>query len=281
MPRYKPPTQRAKQDERQKLRQAAEPDSRLIAAATLLEEVRVERGMPITTRDRDVYGPQSEHSYFRDLAVVAAADSQRDWMPTPAHEGARERLATVETRTLSTTATAGGNFVPPGPSYLGDEFATAARAASVMTTILPRNELPPKGIFSLTAPRITTGGSVAIQQTQNSAVSNTDPVESMVANPVATISGMVDMSQQLLDHSQPGMDIVLAADLGKAYGAQVDSQILRGIGSAGQMLGLGLVSGITTDLYSDISATQAEAFPVIAKLYADVATALGIPRTRS
>jgi Phage capsid family len=233
------------------------------------------------------YEPGSPHSYFRDMAVVAAAAQQVEWMPARSWGSpgeAQARLATVsapieraryEARTLSTTTTAGGDFVSPGPAFLAEQFATAVRAASKMTSILPRNPLPAKGIFSLSTPRITTGATTGVQATQNSAVSSLDLVEEKVANPVATISGFVDLSQQLLDHSDPGIDIVLAADLGKAYGQLTDQQILRGTGSNNQVLGLSAVTGITNDAYTDASATQAEGFAVMNKLYADVSTAVG------
>jgi hypothetical protein len=241
------------------------------------------------------YGPSSPFSFFRDRVTVALDDAARDarWfddnrvaallgdnLPTSQHgtaEDARNRLATSsEKRALTTTATAGGNFVPPGPSYIADMFATFARAASKMTTILPVEPLPEKGIFSLTTPRLTTGDAVAVQATQNTSVGTVDFVESNVPNPVATISGYVDMSQQLMDHSEPAMaDAVIARELGRALGTAADVQILAGTGGSGQMLGLGAVTGIVANTYVDATSTQAEAWPTICKLYGDVSTAVG------
>ncbi len=277
MPRYKPRSAayRAHLEEQQNLAEAAHEFAELKESA--LDTVTRKYDLP-GGPGNGAYGPGSKHSWFRDLAASSAAERGFDWMPAPSWGGAgeaRDRLASVQYRTLNTTTTSGGDFVPPGPSFIAEEFATAVRAASKLTTILPRNPVPETGIFKLSTPRITTGTTVAIQQTQNSALSNTDLVEEKVDNPVSTISAYNDLSQQLLDHSEPGIDIVLAADLGKAYGQLVDQQILRGIGSAGQMLGLASVTGITTDLYSDISATQAEAWAVVNKLYADVSTAVG------
>ena len=270
--------------DRQKVPNRMEREAELRAAA--LARQGLDADFPATVQQH-AYGPGSEHSWFRDMAASLADERKIDWMPAPSWGGvgeARARLATVsplverarfEQRTLTTGATAGGDFVPPGPSFIAEEFATAVRAASKLSTILPRNPLPEKGIFNLTTPRITQGATGAVQATQNAAISNQDLVESNVVNPVATIAGFVDMSQQLLDHSEPSIDVVLAADLGRAYGAMLDTQLLAGTGGSGQMLGLTAVTGITSSSYTDASPTQAEAWPAIAKLYADVSTVVG------
>jgi hypothetical protein len=98
----------------------------------------------------------------------------------------------------------------------------------------------------------------------------------MLNNPIATIAGQQDLSQQLLDRSDPDIvDTVFARELGRSLGTNFDTQLIGGTGSNGQVLGLRAVTGITSNAYTDASATQAEAFPVVAKTYGDVATALG------
>jgi HK97 family phage major capsid protein len=116
--------------------------------------------------------------------------------------------------------------------------------------------------------------------TENSAVSETDIVESMIVSPVATVAGQQDLSQQLFDRADPPMvDIVLATDLGRSLGANFDQQVFTGTGANGQTFGLRAVAGITSNAYTDASPTQAEGFPVIAKTCSDVSTAVGAPAT--
>jgi hypothetical protein len=90
--------------------------------------------------------------------------------------------------------------------------------------------------------------SAAIQVGQKTSISNTDIVESMVGNPIGAAAGMQDVSQQLVDHSN--VDFVLAADLGRALGAQPGSPPSTGklvvlLGRASD--GLALSGSIRTD----------------------------------
>ncbi len=81
---------------------------------------------------------------------------------TAADAWARLATASGESRTMSTTATAGGNFVVNvGPRYVAEAFAEAARAAAVLTGILPVSPLPDTGLDVYTG-RLTTGSSVGI-----------------------------------------------------------------------------------------------------------------------
>jgi HK97 family phage major capsid protein len=243
---------------------------------------RTSSGLSYSVKENTFYGEASPHSWFRDLAL-SASESVDGFAPLPhpqfgGPEEARKRLqregVTREQRTLSTTVTAGGNFAPP--VFLFEQFATAVRSASVLPQLLPENTLPGEiRSEQLFTPRITTGATALPQNPQNSAVSSTDIVESMVGNPIATAAGMQDVSQQLIDHSN--IDLVLAADLGRALGAQLDSQLISGSGTNSQALGLVTVTGITSTAYTDASPTQQEAFVKILQACSDLAVALGKP----
>src|SRR5262249_40040513 len=142
-------------------------------------------------------------------------------------DDARRRLGSYEARDLSTTATAGGDFVPTGvPAYVGDDYATALRNRSVLQSILTTRPLPDKGM-TVKTPRLSTGTAVAVQ-TENTSVQETDIVEALVSAAVITIAGLQDVSQQLLDRSDSGsqIDAVIARDLGEATGTLLDSQTL-------------------------------------------------------
>jgi hypothetical protein len=162
---------------------------------------RTSSGLSYSVKENSFYGEASPHSWFRDLAL-SASESVDGFKPLPSPafggpEEARKRLqregVTKEMRTLSTTVTAGGNFAPP--VFLFEQFATAVRSASVLPQILPENTLPGEiRNETLFTPRITTGTSAAIQVGQNTSVSNTDVVESMVGNPIGTAAGQEDIS---------------------------------------------------------------------------------------
>lgn len=172
------------------------------------------------------------------------------------------RQVAAEVRDISTTATAGGNFVPP--AYLGDFYAKFARESRPFADVLPKQPLMSAGM-SITIPRITTGTTVIVSQTENStAPAETNIVEALLTVPVRTIAGMQDVSQQLLDRADPGMDQIIFNDLRAAYDMYLDQQLISGTGSNGQHLGVRAVSSPNTVTYTDASPTGAELLP---KLY--------------
>jgi HK97 family phage prohead protease len=261
----------------------------------IIEAVRQQRLEQITTRKREVYGPGSQFSYFRDLLTTASAYKRQSELMLQGqplwslqsladqhfvHGGAdeaRDRLLTLEHRATNTTgAGAGGGFIPTGvPAYVASAFADAARNVGVLPSVMRVDPLPPVGMV-VKEPKLTTGSSVGVQANELDVASSTALVEALESEPVVTIVGYNDASRQLVDRSDPGIDAVLARELGRAYGAKLDSQILTGAGSSGEMTGLLVVSGTTAESYTDSSPTQAEAWPTIMKLYGDVATTFGI-----
>ena len=81
---------------------------------------------------------------------------------------------------------------------------------------------------------------------------------------VRTVAGMQDVSRQLLDRSDPGIDQIIFNDLRAAYDMYLDTQLISGTGSNGQHLGIRAVSSINTVTYTDATPTGAELVP---KLY--------------
>ena len=134
-------------------------------------------------------------SFFRDVIDLKVGNSP----------DARERLErhsreeAIENRDISTTVTAGGNFIPP--NYLGEFYAEFAREGRPFADALPKQPLFGTGM-SITIPRITTGTTVIVSQTENStAPAETNVVEALYTVPVRTVAGMQDLSQQLFDRS--------------------------------------------------------------------------------
>lgn len=263
-------------------RSLASPEVRKELELTTIEAVKANARARIEkVRPRPVYGPDSEHSWFRDRLSVAEAERRRSESirkggesgrvsgvdpgdPVTPHRGqtladAKRRLA--EHRDLATTTdSAGGYLIPKDnvPVFIADEFAAAARAQATLATALPYEPLPESGM-TVKQPRITTGATVAVTSSENSAVSETDPAFALVDVPIATVAGLVDLSRQVFDRGQPdAADVVLATELGRALGEKLDSQIITGTGSGGQTQGLSGLSGILTVAYTDSTPTAPE-----------------------
>jgi HK97 family phage prohead protease len=289
--------------------------------ATSVQEARGQRATlqaireRLTARERAVYGAGSEQSWFRDLAMVSLAlrsqqEAAKHWRPAPrlevfapkiAARGAGDittmlsRLQSVpQSRDVGTGALAGLADVPTGgvPEFIRLSFATAARAKTALAGRLVQAELPagytvPAG-YVQSAGEVTTGSTAAVQATENTAVSETDPDATAVALKPATIAGTFTVSRQLLERGT-GADELLAADLGAALGAALEDQVLNGTGSSGQMTGLRNVAGAVAVAYTDTTPSQAELWPAllqarsqVARLAAETPTLLGLhPRRLS
>jgi HK97 family phage major capsid protein len=173
------------------------------------------------------YEERSPHSFFRDLVAAKLGEFE-----------ARERLDrhVVEQRVnLNTTAGQGGEFTVP--AWLVSRFQTAARAGRPLADLIPTLHLP-GGISSVNLPRLTETGATDIQATQGSAPTNTDATSSSNASTVRSIAGTGLVSQQLLDQTPIGFDVVTFVDLERDYNAQLENQLLYGTGASGQLLGL-------------------------------------------
>jgi HK97 family phage major capsid protein len=199
------------------------------------------------------YRPDVARSFFGDVIKASRGDSS-----------AAERLHrnNQEQRDTTTTITSSdGGYIPPG--YLGELYALTARGGRPFANALPRLPLPSTGM-SFAVPRDTTGVTAAVMATENSAISETDRVSTQLDVPVVTIAGLQDVSMQLFDRSEPGIDMIVFADLQNAYDAALDTQLLAGTGANGQHLGVRAVTSINTVSYStDSSDTAAELLPKI------------------
>lgn len=215
---------------------------------------------PRGQRVEHVYRPNQDngHGYFRDLLFAGRGDS-----------AARERLTTAARqsqasgyRDLTTTATDGGGFVPP--LYMGELWAQAPRPGRPFANAVGSRPLPPTGM-SITLPRVTTAPATAAQATENTAMNETELVEATVTTAVNTIGGIEDVSIQLLERSDPGIDMVIWDALRDSYDSILDTYMISGSGSSGQHRGIKNVSGTNAVTYSDYaSPTAAELVP---KLY--------------
>ncbi|MBK6857884.1 MAG: phage major capsid protein [Microthrixaceae bacterium] len=120
-----------------------------------------------------------------------------------------------------------------------------------MCSALP---LPEHGM-TVNLSRITTGSSVAAQNGENTAVSETEMDDTLLTIDVRTIAGQQNISRQLFERSQPDIDMVIFRDLAAAYAAELNRQCITGTGINGELRGVLNTSGIESVTYTDASPT--------------------------
>jgi HK97 family phage major capsid protein len=193
------------------------------------------------------YRPGAKHSFFLDAArraLYGPVDQELEARLRHHSWQVRKHAGYEELRALDESVGDGSSFVPP--VYAQSEFQAAAhplRATADVCRLLP---LPAK-TSQVVVPAFTSGSSIGIDSTQNTTLTEGDPVDTIISSSVTTGAAKVVASRQLLDQSSPDsrIDELISSDLGAAYGAQVDSSVLTGSGS-GQMTGLLNVSGVST-----------------------------------
>jgi len=157
------------------------------ARAAALAESRKEAGVKtfggaVVTKESMTYDRDGKNSFVRDMIGAQLRNDRASWERLNRHQ----QEVAIETRDISRTDGAGGDFVPP--IYLINEYAEFARAARV-TADLVTNMALPAGTDSINIPQITTGTLAAFQSADNSATTTRDMVSSTVTAPVRTISG--------------------------------------------------------------------------------------------
>jgi HK97 family phage major capsid protein len=196
--------------------------------ARATESRKLYGGGSTTPRGGEVYKPQGEHSFFKDLRNAKLGDIE-----------AMQRLAAndQEARALGNTGGTGGSggeFAPPG--FLVDQFVELARAGRVMADRTTRDTLPSR-VSSINIPKVATGTTTAVQSTQNTALASTDPTTSELTSAITSIGGKNVVSQQLLDQSAIPFDRMILGDLAADYARSLGLQVISGSGTAGQLLG--------------------------------------------
>jgi HK97 family phage major capsid protein len=221
-------------------------EARAHAPAVLVDAE--ERADIKVVREESTYRPDANVSFFRDLAT------QRS------NPEAAERLLRHKRETESRDVSSASNgFIPP--VYLSQYEVDVPRAGRPFANELPKAALPTTGT-SFTIPRLATGAAVAAQ-TDGGNVQETDATTNTVTVYVRTIAGQQDISQQLLDRSDPAFDAVIFRDLLNAYDAELDRQCLHGSSGSNEHVGLENVSNINTVTYTEATPTAALTIPKI------------------
>jgi len=240
-----------------KFKAQADADAKASEARSALAGVAMPKASVSVTREERTYRPDNGTSFVRDAfnAQIRGDFAASDRLARHMAEEVKER------RDVDT-----GNFEGLViPQYLVDLAAPLARAgrptADFATNQMP---LPPAGM-TLNISRMTTGTSTAIQETQNTAVSETDADDTLLTVNVRTIAGQQDLSRQAIERGT-GIDQFVVADLVRSYHTTLDAQVLNGTGNNGQFKGIRNAGGNAVSFTSTA--------PTVALLYPKLADAL-------
>lgn len=221
-------------------------------------EVRVTSNEPTYRQDG------ASHSFFRDIRSARAGDTDaierlhRNRDETVDAYRAKGRLA--ELRDVTTGAGADG-FVPP--VWMSSLYVDIPREGRPSAAIFPTIALPAQGM-EITIPRLTTGPSVAAQDPEGNALSETDIDSDTLSVPINTVGGIQDMTLQAWERTDPALDSLIAAELTDVYDDKLDVYVLAGTGANHQHTGIRTVSSINTVTWTEGSPTAALLVP---KLY--------------
>lgn len=235
----------------------AELDEQIVADEAAAEVAKRYGGPRVqVTSEPEVYRKSGQTSFFRDLY---RANEKGD-------RAAFERLdrnnrMVAEKRAISTTNGAGGEFVPP--LWLEDEFIAFVRPGRITANLCPTQDLP-GGTDSINIPKVNTGTATAPQSSQNTGVQQTDLTTTSVSSPVVTVAGGQTVSLQLIEQSPLNIDDVVLRDLAADYAKQLNTQVLTGSGTGGQVTGIFTLSGTTAVTYTSAS-------PTLGALYSKIA----------
>lgn len=195
-------------------------------------------------------------SFFRDLRDARLGNS------AAGERLGRNQQMAAETRAISTTAGAGGQFAPP--DWIVEDWIPLARAGRVTADLLNKQPLP-LGVSSLNLPKVSAGSSTGVQVTQNTQISDTDLQSASVSSGITTVSGQQIVSLQLIAQSGIPFDEIILGDLAADFARSLDGQVITGTGANDQLRGL--VNGasvgsttFTTTTPALVSTTSANSF---------------------
>jgi HK97 family phage major capsid protein len=251
---------RALDEKIEKLTVQATADAKASEARAAVAAVVTPVGGATVTREARTYSADGDSSFVKD---AFNAQFKNDY-------AAQERLArhtreeSVERRAVGTSAFAGLVI----PQYLVDLAAPFARAGRPTADFATSKHTLPQAGMSLEISRMTTGTSTTVQETQNTAVSLTDPDDTLLSIPVRTIAGQADLSRQAVERGT-GIDTFVVADLIRSWHTTVDAQILNGTGSNGQFKGI-RTSGGNAITYTATTPTTALLYSKLADAYQQV-----------
>lgn len=159
----------------------------------------------------------------------------------------------------------GGEYAPP--VWYPELYASASRAGRPFGDLLPNIPLPEK-VQSINLPRLTTA-SIAGNQDDGGVVPSQDLATTSNTSQVVTITGELDISQQLLDLTPAGFDTLIWPDLNRAYNKALELQLVTGTGS-GELLGLANIVQSANSISGTGGSTVTALWPLLGQAAAAV-----------
>jgi len=199
---------------------------------------------PLTYRSDNI-----EHSFIRDFID---SNVSKDVAATQRIQRHQKEMENRD----GTSANFAGLVVP---QYLTDLAAPLARAGRPFADQCRALQLPESGL-SINISRVTTGSTAAIQNPENTAVSETDIDDTLLTSNISTIASAQQISRQAMERGT-GIDALVTGDMMGAMSTVLDNQLINGSGAAGQLLGISQVTGINSVTYTDATPTVAEFYP--------------------
>jgi hypothetical protein len=216
---------------------------------------------------RSPYGPDSPHSWILDRAATAG----RGIEPLASERLNRERAAS-EKRAIG-SSTLGGLIPAVIEPWVAEAVAYGLRSTAPLAAALLRLDLPPVGMSADWA-KTTTAATVTNQTSENAALTaSADLVVASATDALGTIAATLEFSAQSQERSGGWFDRVAGEELGRAYGARLEQQIWAGTGSNGQLKGLTVMTGNSSDTVA--GQTLANQTAKIASQFSQVSTNLG------
>lgn len=187
----------------------------------------IQRSPVTVTRAEFVYGPNSDHSFLRDLAAMKQGDAQA------AERQSRHNAMLADQSRLIERA---GDLVT-------SEAAGAVPNQYLPGLLTPRilKGRPMGGFFNRVGitdarpqifPKVTTSGSVAVQAAEGTNPAATDIATTAVTATPLLYGAYIDVSRQVIDGSSPAAESMVFQDLIEAY-AQASETVIKTAVEAG------------------------------------------------
>lgn len=208
--------------------------------------VRKEQGVAVVKNEARTYTERGTHSFIAD---AYRAQFSNDY-------AAQERLARhsreeqIERRDVTSTNFQGLLV----PQFLTDLAAPFARAGRPVADAARKHALPAEGLV-ISISKVTTGTAVA-EQTEGTAVQETNMDDTKLDITVKTIAGQQNVSRQAIERGT-NIDSLVMADLVSAYHTKLDQMVVA-------QMRTDVAAGGSVVAYNDASPTVAELYPKLA-----------------
>jgi hypothetical protein len=218
-------------------------------------------------REPLVYEAGAPVSYFRDLlageddpdAVQRLARHAKQMKYETARYNERAKQAEQQSdgyEFRDQPSFAGQGTLAP-PLYLVEDVALPPRAGRVFARNVTTLPLP-DGVSSVRIPQIAASTGAVGPQAEGSAVAASEIADTETIAGVITVSGMVDISMQLLEQSKPGaagIDRIIYRTLLNAYDEALEQQVIAGAGATTNGRQIEFTGVLNTSGITEVTAT--------------------------